>query len=153
LVFKRLFRQPAADTQMEYSSSKLDTSLRSEYLEQVILQLRRFGIPAELVTIDIQEAGPASDGQPVFQAMLRLVGWQKKACVRLLLGLPLLELNIRRALDATWLVDISHFGGIWLQPTADLDVGAPELRAMILALEAGLPEAGIALPRMDDGAS
>jgi hypothetical protein len=138
VVFKRLFRQPAADTQMEFGSSKLDTSIRSEYMEQVLGQLKRFGIPADMVKVEIGEAGMSDDGHPMFHAMLRIVAWQRKPGVRLLLGLPLLEHSIRKALEATWLNEVSQFGGVWLQPSGLLDGGTAgsEIRGMIQALEA-----------------
>ena len=123
---------------MEFGSSKLDTSIRSEYMEQVLGQLKRFGIPPDMVTVEIGEAGLSDDGHPMFHAMLRIVAWQRKPGVRLLLGLPLLEHSIRKALDATWLSEVSHFGGVWMQPSGLLDNGAAasEIRGMIHALEA-----------------
>ena len=138
VVFKKLFRQPAADTQMEFGSSKLDTSIRSEYMEQVLGQLKRFGIPPDMVMVEIGEAGLSDDGHPKFHAMLRIVAWQRKPGVRLLLGLPLLEHSIRKALEATWLHEVSQFGGVWLQPSGLLDggVAGSEIRGMIQALEA-----------------
>lgn len=138
VVFKKLFRQPAADTQMEFSSSKLDTSVRSEYMEQVLGQLKRFGIPPDMAMVEIGEAGISEQGHPIFHAMLRIVAWQRKPGVRLLLGLPLLEHNIRKALESTWTAEVSDFGGVWLQPSALLEDGeaAAEIRGMIHALEA-----------------
>ena len=68
------------------------------------------------------------------------------------LGLPLLEHNIRKALEATWLNEVSHFGGVWLQPTGLMENGAAasEIRGMIHALEAiGASPAG-ATPRAAD---
>ncbi|ROZ69358.1 hypothetical protein EEB15_22830 [Ramlibacter sp. WS9] len=138
VVFKNLFRQPAADTQMEFGSSKLDTSVRSEYMEQVLAQLKRFGIPPDMAMVEIGEAGMSEQGHPIFHAMLRIVAWQRKPGVRLLLGLPLLEHNIRKALEATWTAEVSDFGGVWLQPSGLLEDGAAaaEIRGMIHALEA-----------------
>lgn len=138
MVFKNLFRQPAVDTQMEFGSSKLDTSVRSEYMEQVLGQLKRFGIPPDMAMVEIGEAGMSEQGHPIYHAMLRIVAWQRKPGVRLLLGLPLLEHNIRKALETTWTAEVSDFGGVWLQPSGLLEDGAAaaEIRGMIHALEA-----------------
>ena len=70
---------------MEFGSSKLDTSIRSEYMEQVLGQLKRFGIPNDMVRVEIGEAGLSEDGHPMFHAMLRIDAWQRKPGVRLLL--------------------------------------------------------------------
>ncbi len=122
---------------MEYASSKLDTSMRAEYMEQVLEQIKRFGVPHDLVAVEIGEAGLSPEGNPKFHAMLRLVGWKRKPGVRLLLGLPLLEYNIRKALETSWLGEVSEFGGVWLQPTEVMstDGAGAEIRSMIIALE------------------
>jgi hypothetical protein len=155
LDLRKLFGSPAdADTQMEYGSSKLDISIRSEYMEQVLEQLRRFGVPADMVTVDIVEAGMSTDGHPVFQAMLRVVAWQRKPAVRLLLGLPLLELNVRKALQRTWLDEVSHFSGLWLQSSSELKAttASTEIRSLIHLLEAGRLEGGDTVPgNLDEG--
>lgn len=149
VVFKKLFRPaPAADTRMEYAQSKLDTSIRAEYMEQVLNQLQRFGVPQGMVAVEVGESGLSPEGQPMFHAMLKLVSWHRKPGVRLLLGLPLLEYNIRKALETSWLGDISKFSGLWLQPSAVLEKegAAAEIRSMIIALESIGAESGGAMP-------
>ena len=134
---RKLFRGPVRDkdTQLEYSSSKLDVSIRSEYMEQILAQLRRYQIPGETVTVEIREVG-LSEGHPVFQGILRLVGWQRKPVVRLLLGLPLLESSVRKAISTTWLEDVSHFEGLWLHTSSQFGAeGMTHLRTLILTLE------------------
>ena len=150
---RKLFRGPARDkdTQMEYSSSKLDVSIRSEYMEQILAQLRRYHIPGETVTVEIREVGQV-DGHPVFQGMLRLVSWQRKAVVRLLLGFPLLESSVRKAIATTWLEDVSRFEGLWLHTSSQFGGdGLTHLRTLILTLEsveASAAERGV--PEVDE---
>ena len=116
---RKLFQTPETDTDIEYGSPKAGDSVPGEYRAEVRRQLKRFGVPSELVSIDIRTAGSA-DGKPVFMVMLRLVNWQQRPGVRLLLGLPILELNARKAIQASWLSEVSHFGGLWLHPSSQL---------------------------------
>jgi hypothetical protein len=116
---RKLFQTPESDTDMEYGSPELRDSVPGEYRAEVRRQLKRFGVPAEMVSIDIRSAGSA-DGKPVFLVMLRLLKWEQRAGVRLLLGLPILELNARKAIHASWLTEVSHFGGLWLHPSSQL---------------------------------
>lgn len=151
--FRKLFRGPARDkdTQLEYSSSKLDVSIRSEYMEQILGQLRRYHIPGETVTVEIREVGQV-EGHPVFQGILRLVSWQRKPVVRLLLGLPLLESSVRKAISTTWLEDVSHFDGLWLHASSQFGAeGMTHLRTLILTLESVEASAtGRGVPEVDE---
>lgn len=148
---RKLFRTPVRDkdTQLEYSSSKLDVSIRSEYMEQILTQLRRYGISSDVVVVEIREAGQF-EGHPVFQGALRLIAWQRKPVLRLLLGLPLIESSVRKAIDTTWLSDLSHFDGLWLHPSPEFgQQGAAELRNLILSLESGAVNGLGAVPGLD----
>ncbi len=121
---------------MEFGSSQLEISIRTEYREHVQEQLARFGIPTDVADVEMRAAG-VFEGRPVFLAMVRLVKWHRKPSLRLLLGLPLLELNVRRALQNTWLVGVSHFGGLWLHPSSQLaqSNAAAEIRTLVAVLE------------------
>ena len=56
-------------------------------------------------------------------AVLRLRRYRLKeryALIFLLLGLPLLEAKLRRLTNGSWLKDVSHFGGLWLHASGQL---------------------------------
>ena len=150
---RKLFKGPVRDkdTQLEYSSSKLDVSIRSEYMEQILAQLRRYQIPGEIVTVEIRETGQF-EGHPVFQGVLRLVSWQRKPVVRLLLGFPLIESSVRKAISTTWLEDVSHFDGLWLHTSNQFGAeGMTHLRTLILTLESvESSAAGRGVPEVDE---
>lgn len=148
---RKLFHAPEADTEMEYGSSELEKSVRSEYQQQIQEQLARFGVPPDVAVVEMRHAG-IFEGLPVMLAMVRLIAWQRKPAMRLLLGLPLLELNVRRTLQSTWLVDVSHFGGLWLHPSSQLERSnaAAEIRTLIAGFESEGSEAQETLPHLDE---
>ncbi|HSI53986.1 MAG: hypothetical protein ACAH21_09035 [Ramlibacter sp.] len=133
---RKLFQAPEADTDIEYGSPKAGDSVPGEYRAEVRRQLKKLGVPAEMVAIDIRSAGSADD-KPVFMVMLRLVTWQQRPGVRLLLGLPILELNARKAFQASWLSEVSHFGGLWLHPSSQLKQSnaVAQVQELLLYLE------------------
>jgi hypothetical protein len=69
--------------------------------------------------------------------MLRLVSWERTSAIRLLLGLPILESRLRRAVRGSWLREVSHFGGVWVHASGQMqDPDAMEdLRTLILETE------------------
>lgn len=111
-------------------------ALSSEYERQVSLVLRRWGIPESCASIEVLQIGEGADGRQVFVALVRIFAWERRPALRLLLGLPLLERKVRKAIRAHWVSELSHFGGVWLHASERLaDSGAdPELRHLIASL-------------------
>ena len=90
------------------------------------------------MTIEVRKIGQAPDGYDVFVGMVRLVRWERHSALRVLLGLPLLEAKIRKTVRATWLADYSHFTGLWLHTSEQLQV-PDELRELLGALAPAQP--------------
>ena len=133
-----LQREPeeSPETEVGPSGHSVDEITR-EYRALIVDQLVRGGVNAECVEIEVRQAGKARDGQQVFVGMLRLVQWERTSAVRLLLGLPILESRLRRAVRGSWLRELSHFGGVWVHASGQLqDTQAmQDLRTMVIDLE------------------
>ncbi len=127
-------------------------ALRSGLAALVQEQLARGGIPSQLAQLEVRQQGEAADGLPVFAAMLRLTAWDSPAAVRLLLGLPLLERHVRRALHGHWVAEASHFAGLWVHPSTRLLDRATlhEVSVLVQHVEASLADPG---PRREGPAS
>jgi hypothetical protein len=84
--------------------------------------------------------------------MLRLISWQRKSVVRLLLGFPLIESSVRKAIAASWLEDVSRFDGLWLHTSSQFGAeGLTHLRTLILTLESvEASSAARGVPEVDD---
>lgn len=113
--------------------------LETDYQALIAAHFRRFGISNNCITIEVKKIGVAPDGYDVFIGMVRLVRWEQTSSLRVLLGIPLLEAKIRKTVRATWLADYSHFAGLWLHVSEQMQIPA-ELRELLGSL-APLPSA------------
>lgn len=107
--------------------------LETDYQGLIASHFRRWGVSNHCITIEVRKIGQAPDGFDVFVGLVRLVRWERESALRVMLGVPLLEAKIRKAVRATWLADYSHFGGLWLHASERMKVPA-ELRELLGAL-------------------
>ena len=107
--------------------------LETEYQGLIAAQFRRWGVSNQCITIEVRRVGQAPDGFDVFAGMVRLVRWERDSTLRVMLGLPLMEAKIRKAVRATWLADYSHFAGLWLHASERMKVPG-ELRELLAAV-------------------
>ncbi|MEO5672574.1 MAG: hypothetical protein ABIR26_17960 [Ramlibacter sp.] len=137
---KNLFHRPAKSNVIEtndpgsdYHPSSERGGLEVEYQKLVAAQFRHWGVAMGCVTIEVRKIGVAADGYDVFVAMVRLMQWHRPSAIRVLLGLPVLEAKIRKAVRSTWLADHAHFVGLWLHSSEQLQetAGMTELRELV----------------------
>ncbi|WP_299763825.1 hypothetical protein [Ramlibacter sp.] len=110
--------------------------LEAEYEGLIASQCHSWGIADDVVTIEVRQIGRAPDGRDVYLGMVRLAQWERDSALRLLLGLPLLEAKIRKMVRALWLGEVSHFGGLWLHASEQLNAtpAMRELRELLMQL-------------------
>lgn len=135
--FRRIFARashgnddPASDY---HPSHKGGEGLEVEYQKLIADHFQRWGISPGCVTIEVKKIGQGHAGYDVLVGMVRLNRWERTSGLRLLLGLPLLEAKIRKTVRATWLADFSHFGGLWLHASEQLEI-PDELRELLGSL-------------------
>jgi hypothetical protein len=123
-------------TEVEPSGHSVD-EITQEYRSIIHDQLVRGGVLPRCVEVEVRQAGKLRDGHFMFVGMLRLVSWERTTAIRLLLGLPILESRLRRAIRGSWLREVSHFGGIWVHASGQMqDARAMEdLRALVVEIE------------------
>lgn len=135
---KFLQREPEDSpvTEVEPSGHSADEIVR-EYRAIIDEQLVRGGVLPKCVEVEVRPAGKLRDGHQMFVGMLRLTSWERTSAIRLLLGMPILESRLRRAVRGSWLREVSHFGGIWVHASGQMqDARAmEELRALIVDVE------------------
>jgi hypothetical protein len=125
---------PATDMGPSHHSVE---DLAGEYRSLILQQLGHGGISSTSVELDVHQTGALRDGRHVFVGMLRLVRWERASAVRLLLGLPILETRLRRALKNSWMHELSHFSGVWLHASGQLQDSSAlqDLRALVVDIE------------------
>ena len=163
LDLKKLFAREArarkgeaADPDSDYhpSDRKGGAGLEVEYQSLIATQFRRAGIEPGCITIEVRKIGQAPDGYDVLVGMVRLARWERTSALRVLLGLPLLETKVRKMVRGTWLADFSHFGGLWLHSSEQIQssAGPAELRELLLQLAPPAAAAPGTDPLMTTGA-
>jgi hypothetical protein len=113
-------RQPLEADSDYHPSEARGEGLEVEYQGLIATQFRRWGIETGCVTVEVRQIGRGPDGFDIFVGMVRLANWERTSGLRVLLGLPLLEARVRKAVRATWLADYSHFGGLWLHASEQI---------------------------------
>jgi hypothetical protein len=123
-------------TKVDASGNSVD-EITEEYRNIIIDQLARGGVAVGCIELEVRASGKQRDGRFSYVGMLRLVNWEKASAVRLLLGLPILESRVKRLARGSWLHDVSHFGGLWLHASGQLqDSRAMEdLRLLVVDIE------------------
>lgn len=135
-LFSRGDREPRS-TSVGDSDSR---ALRDEYEHIIREQLAHAGISPSAVALEVRHLS-RSEPVPVLIGMLQLQAWERRTAFRTMLGLPMLEDKVRRALSGTWLQDVSRFGGLWLHASPQLK-GTPafhDLSGVIIHLEHAEP--------------
>lgn len=156
MIFAKRSQRPEAaehdSAQTQYSSQLAGEGLEREYEELVRAQLVRLGVPLENVEVEVRSAGTMPDGRKIYLGMVRLVKWEARTSLRLLVALPLLEAKTRQSLETTWLTDVSHFGGLWVHASSSLRHGdvMGDIREAIRMLELGV-QAQDSQPASDAG--
>lgn len=139
---RKLFARDASRRDDQGRDTEVDASLaagqglEAEYESLIANQCRRWGIAEGVVTIEVRQIGRAHDGLDVYLGMVRLAQWERDSSLRLLLGLPLLETKIRRMVRTLWIGEVSHFGGLWLHASEQLNAtpAMRELRELLIQL-------------------
>jgi hypothetical protein len=122
LHFRKLLQRETVEspeTEVDASGQTKDEVVE-EYRSLILEQLLRGGVSPDCLEIDVKPGGNSRDRRPVYVAMLRLVRWERSSALRLLLGLPILESRLRRSARGSWLNEVSHFGGVWLHASGQL---------------------------------
>ena len=139
LGFRKFLQRDAdenPETEVEPSGHSVD-EITQEYHAIAQDQLIRGGVLPKCVEIEVRKAGKLRDGHYMYVCMLRLTSWERTTAIRLLLGLPILESRLRRAIRGSWLREVSHFGGIWVHASGQLQdsIAMEDLRTLIVDIE------------------
>lgn len=107
-------------------SSELSTSDLEHYYLRIVMEcLRRLLVPADSIEVEIKRtADPGPGGKPGYSGRVRILRWDPMATPALLQNMPVIDARIRKLVQASILLEHTHFAGLWFQATS-LAEGAP----------------------------
>ena len=113
-------------------------SLEAEYQRLVAQHLARWGVPESHVAIEVRQVGSRM-GKLLFDVVVCLAHWDRITALRVLIGLPLFEKKIRKALEGLWLQDVSTLRAVLVCASESLQEQEPcaELRQTLVSLTGG----------------
>jgi hypothetical protein len=129
-------------------SEIMDEGVHLHYCVLIRKTLHQCGVDCESLQIEVRSVDKARDGKPVYVAMIYLARWERESALRLLIGLPLIELRMREAARGSWMSSHSHFVGLWLHASSRLEAPA-ELRHLVCELTSGPAASGSAHDRRE----
>ena len=132
-LFLRWSKNGTGEHQTDYQGLvETPPTLEGEYQRLVAELLARCGVPEGMVGIQVSQQATRRK-KPALVAELTLQRWERDAALRVLIGLPLLERKIRKALPALWVADVSTFEGLTLKVSPVLQEAGPlmELRQVL----------------------
>lgn len=107
-------------------SSELSTSdLENYYLRIIEDCLRRMLVPADSVEVRVKRAGVGPSGFTAYAGYVRIARWDPVLTPVLLQNMPVMDARIRKVVDASLILEHTHFAGVWFQATHKTP-GAPE---------------------------
>lgn len=111
--------------------------VKEQYCAILVEVLRHAGVDPAAVTVEARSAGKLRDGRIVVSLMVRMVAYQPRSVQRLTLGMPFIERAARKRLQASWLPEVSAFGGVWLHASTQLfePQALRELKRALVLLE------------------
>lgn len=121
---KKEARGPAPSVHSAVSSELTNSDIENYYLRIISDCLRRMLVPAASIEIDVKRAGVGPSGLTSFAGYVRLLRWDPVLTPVLLQNMPVIDTRIRKVVDASLILEHTHFAGVWFQATGRTE-GAP----------------------------
>jgi len=130
-IINRVFarkEEPQAPPPAQHSnlSSELSTSdIENYYLRIIIDGMRRMLVPIDSIEVGVKRAGVGPSGLTAFAGYVRITKWDPLLTPVLLQNMPVIDARVRKVVDASMILEHTHFAGLWFQATANTE-GAPK---------------------------
>lgn len=107
------------------SSQLTNSDIENYYLKIIAECLRRLLVPADSIEIGVRRSGTGPTGLTAFAGYVRILRWDPLLTPVLLQNAPVIDARIRKVVDASVILEHTHFAGIWFQATSGT-LGAPK---------------------------
>lgn len=107
-------------------SSELTTGdIENYYLRIIVDCLRRLLIPVDAIEVGVKRSGAGPAGLTAFAGYVRILKWDPVLTPVLLQNMPVIDARIRKVVNASVILEHTHFVGLWFQATTATE-GAPQ---------------------------
>jgi hypothetical protein len=107
-------------------SSELSTSDIEHYYLSVIADcMRRMLLPLDSFEVCVRRSGRSPAGLSAFAGYVRILKWDPVCTPILLQNLPVIYGRVRKVVNASVILEGTHFAGLWFQVGSEID-GAPK---------------------------
>src|SRR5437870_5086783 len=107
------------------SSELTNSDIENYYLRIIVDSLRRMLVPPETIEVGVKRAGVGPSGLTAFAGYVRILKWDSVLTPVLLQNMPVIDARIRKVVDASVILEHTHFAGLWFQATNTAE-GAPK---------------------------
>src|SRR5947207_12828528 len=113
-VFARKEEPARAPAPISAVSSELTNSdIENYYLRIIVDSLRRMLVPPETIEVGVKRAGVGPSGLTAFAGYVRILKWDSVLTPVLLQNMPVIDARIRKVVDASVILEHTHFVGLW----------------------------------------
>lgn len=125
-VFSKKEEPPHAPVHHSAVSSELTNSdIENYYLRIIVDSLRRMLVPPDTIEVGVRRAGVGPSGLTAFAGYVRILKWDATLTPVLLQNMPVIDARIRKVVNASVILEHTHFAGLWFQ-ASDATEGAPK---------------------------
>lgn len=116
---------PVPATHSALSSELTSGDIENYYLRIIVDCLRRLLIPVDAIEVGVKRSGVGPTGLTGFAGYVRILKWDPVLTPVLLQNMPVIDARIRKVVQASVILEHTHFVGLWFQATASTE-GAPQ---------------------------
>jgi hypothetical protein len=117
-------RAPAPSAHSAVSSELTTSDIETYYLRVIADCLHRMLVAVDAIETTVKRSGTGPTGLIAFAGYVRILKWDPVVMPVLLQNLPVIDRRIRKLVDASVILEGTHFSGLWFQATSDT-AGSP----------------------------
>ena len=118
-------RSPAQASPSHLSSELTSGDIENYYMRVIVDCLKRLLVPSDSVEVGVKRSGTGPSGLAAYAGYVRLLRWDPVLTPVILQNLPVIDARIRKVVDASVILEHTHFVGLWFQATSGVP-GAPQ---------------------------
>ncbi|MEO7391256.1 MAG: hypothetical protein ABIU58_03715 [Ramlibacter sp.] len=82
-------------------------------------------VPSDSIYLRVRRSGTSAQGLTSFAGYVRILKWDPVVMPVLLQNLPVVDARVRKMVDASVILEGTHFSGLWFQANNDA-AGSPK---------------------------